>query len=628
MKKVNGHSENHQEEFLKRLKKDFPEVFTEDNKVDPEKLKATLGEDVEFARERYGLSWAGKSDCFREIQKTTTATLKPQKEESVDFDETENIFIEGENLEVLRVFQKSYYKKVKMIYIDPPYNTGNDFVYNDKFKQDKAEYQEQIGEKDGNGDLTKDTALRKNTKDSGHYHSNWLNMMYPRLFLARNLLKEDGVIFVSIDDHEVHNLRMIMNEIFGEENFEAQITWRRRHNQPNDKSKMIGKVAEYLIVYAKDSKTLKENRSFYGLPLSEERKEAYSNQDNDPRGPWATKPWKAGTNQDGSKYKIITPTGKVYEEVWLGSKETFEELKEDNRIYFPEGGAGYPRKKYFLGEREEEGQMAHNFWEHGDFGSNQEASSELENLFDGKSLFENPKPVRLIKNILRISVSKDDLILDYFAGSATTAHAVMDLNKEDGGNRKYIMVQLAESTDVESEAYKQGYKNIAEIAKERIRRAGKKLSEEEKQLELEDNGKHKLDIGFKAFKLSESNFPEWNTAVNDPEELEKQLEVFAQNGELASDSLSIIYELLLKSGYDLNSGIQLKKMNGNQTYLINDGKLIICLEEEVNKKLVDQIISSEPEKVIFLESCFEKDDQLKTNTLLQMESADIDFRVV
>jgi adenine-specific DNA-methyltransferase len=311
MKKVNGQSLNSQEELAKQLKKNFPQVFSEDGRVDPEKLKLTLGEDIELSREKYGLSWAGKSDCFREIQKTTTATLVPQRDESVNFDETENIFIEGENLETLRVLQKSNYGKIKMIYIDPPYNTGNDFVYNDSFKQNKKEYQEQIGETNGNGDLSKDTALRRNTKDSGHYHSNWLNMIYPRLFLARNLLRRDGVIFVSIDDNEVHNLRLVMNEIFGEENFLAQFLWKSRQTTDSRKESRISNDHEYILAYTKQL----EEFSAKGNPIDTSK---YSNPNNDPRGAWASTNLTVQATKDqrpNQYYDIVDPsTGNVYQQ--------------------------------------------------------------------------------------------------------------------------------------------------------------------------------------------------------------------------------------------------------------------------------------------------------------------------
>ncbi len=650
MKKVNGKSLNPQEELIKQLKKNFPEVFSEDGKVDPEKLKLTLGEDIELSREKYGLSWAGKSDCFREIQKTTTATLVPQKNESVNFDETENIFIEGENLETLRVLQKPYYGKVKMIYIDPPYNTGNDFVYNDSFKQNKKEYQEQIGETNGNGDLSKDTALRRNTRDNGHYHSDWLNMMYPRLFLARNLLRRDGVIFVSIDDNEVQNLRMIMNEIFGEENFVAMFV--HKNNSVKNQAKLVSISTEYVLCYAKDLNVLKNTEwrikkkgaediaklfkrlQDQGLSLDEievEIKEMYKRPKYSHLSRW-NKVDKHGVFKDsdlsregGSRdYTIVNPnTGKeckIPTRGWGKSLEELKRLQKEDLIWYGDDGTPPGMKDYI---NIDDNRVPDNFW----YFDNSVDTRWIKEVY-GNLVFENPKPVEMMKQMIETSCDSDSLILDFFAGSATTAHAVMDLNKEDGGNRKYIMVQLPEKTDEDSEAYKAGYKNIAEIAKERIRRAGNKLTDGGKQLDLGKDGNKKLDIGFKAFKLSSSNFKEWNTEIKTEEELQQQLEAFVSNGIGDVTDMAQIYELLLKNGYDLNSKVEAKEIKDKKVYLVNGGELVICLEGVLERDIVDEIVKLEPAKVIFLEICFNNDDELKTNTLLQMESADIDFRVV
>lgn len=647
IKKIDGKSRNPQKELGELLKKNFPEIFTE-QKIDCQKLKRTLGEDVEANGERYGLSWAGKGDCFRHIQEPTTKTLKPAKGESVDFENTGNLFIEGENLEVLKVLQKSYYGKVKAIYIDPPYNTGNDsFIYPDRFQESQDEYLRRIGDKDEEGNLTKEGMFRKNSKDGGHYHSNWLSMMYPRLFLARNLLRQDGVIFVSIDDNEVHNLRMIMNEIFGEDNFEGHIHWRRRHNQPNDPTKLIAVVAEHILIYSRNTAVLK-SAGVGKLELTGK----FSNPDNDPRGEWNSKPWKVGSNQSGTKYPIALPDGQIVEGEWMGEERTYKELLKDNRIYFPKDGKGLPRKKIFKFEREMAGQSATNWFENGNFGSNQDASAELAELFEGnKNLFDNPKPIMLLQSLIRLGNAKNnEIVLDFFAGAGTTGHAVMAQNAEDGGNRKFICVQMPELCDEESEAYKAGYKTIADIAKERIRRAGKKIEDEVSEKRGHLNGLREVygykkgeikevqsdmdvpaydfDLGFKVFKLDDSNFKVWNGNVKDAEELEKQMLEFVDNVKKESTEENMLWELLLKSGLDPNVAVEMKKSAGENYYSIDGGKLIVYLGKKLSKEFVDSIVQAKPEKMICLDRAFAGNDQLKTNTALSMESAKIDFRVV
>lgn len=612
---MNGQNLTPQEIKLAQLKEIFPEAFSE-QKVDWEKLKATLGEDVNFANERYVLNWAGKSDAFKTLQMPTTKTLTPCKEESVDFDDTNNVFIEGENLEVLKILQKSYFGKVKMIYIDPPYNTGKDsFVYPDKFSESKTDYQTRVGDKDVEGNATSDNQFKTNSKENGQYHSNWLNMMYPRLFLAKNLLKQDGVIFVSIDDNEVHNLRLIMDEVFGEDNFEGHIHWRRRHNQPNDKTKMIGLVAEHILVYSKNTEAYKTT-GVGKLELTG----SFSNPDNDPRGEWSSKPWKTGSDQGGSSYKIISPTGKSYEETWMGEEKTFNKLLEDNRIIFPKKGGGLPRKKYYKIEREEEGQSATNWWNHDVFGHNQEANDSMTNLFKGKkNIFSNPKSIKLVENFIRLSNSKDkQVVLDFFAGSGTTAHAVMQLNAKDDGNRQCISVQLPEITDEKSEAFKAGYQTIADISKERIRRAGAKIKAE--------NPAKQLDTGFKVFKLADSNFKQWQQvdgSLDREKALADQLKLFVDPVIEQATTENMLVELMLKSGKDLNSEISVK-----EGYIcVNKNELIFMLEK-TSQDIVNNIIAEAPQKVIALDRLFKNDDQLKTNTALQMKDADIEFKTV
>lgn len=617
---MNGKSLDIKKEKIDLLKEIMPEVFTEGDKIDIEKLKLTLDEDVNISNERYVLNWAGKSEAYKVLQTPTMATLAPAKEESINFDTTENIFIEGENLKVLKVLQKSYYGKIKMIYIDPPYNTGNDsFIYPDKFSETKEEYLKRIGEKDEEGYLLKEGLFRKNSKENGQYHSNWLNMMYPRLFLAKNLLQDDGVIFISIDDNEVHNLRMIMNEIFGEENFEGHIHWRRRHNQPNDKTKMIGIVAEHILSYSKNSEFYKKS-GVGKIDLTG----TFSNPDGDSRGEWASKPWKVGSDQSGTFYTIQSPTGRIFEEEWMGEEKTFSELLEDNRIIFPKKGDGLPRKKYFKFEREEEGQCATNWWKHEDFGNNQEANDEMTELFGIKNIFSNPKPVRLIKGLIQISNLKDkDIVLDFFAGSGTTAHAIYNLNIEDGINRRFILTQFEDKTEEDTEAYKAGYKTIAEIGKERIRRVIKKNNEEKDSKPELFEGKE-IDLGFKVFKLKYSNFKLWRgDVIENGEDLSKQMEVFENPVKEGTEEENILYELILKSGYELTTKIEKK----DEVYSIDSDKLVIVLSK-VDDNIIKTILKIKPRKCIILDNLFNGNDKLKTNTVLQMKDAGVEFKTV
>ena len=621
---MDGKSLNITEEKFNKLKKIIPEAFTE-GKIDWEKLKAALGDDIEFKNERYVLNWAGKSDAFRVLQSPTTATLVPDKEESVNFDTTENIFIEGENLEVLKVLQKSYFGKIKMIYIDPPYNTGNDnFIYPDKFSETKEEYLSRIGDKDETGFMTREGLFRKNSRDSGHYHSNWLSMMYPRLFLARNLLRDDGVIFISIGDEEIHNLKLLMNEVFGEDNFEGHIHWRRRHNQPNDPTKMIGLVAEHILVYSKNHNYLKD-KGVGKIGLTGK----FSNPDKDIRGDWASKPWKVGAGQSGSKYKIITQSGVEYNEEWMGEESTYIALLKDKRIIFPDNGKGQPRKKYFKFERAEEGQCATNWWQHDVFGHNQEGNDEIYKLFGKKNVFSNPKPSKLIKHLVMIAnCNESDIILDFFAGASTTASAVL----QSSLGRNFILVQLPEILNPKDKDQKDGYEfckdvnkptNIAEIGKERIRRVIKKINEEQGgKLDLDGNA-DKQDLGFKVFKLQDSNFKIWRTKIENEDQLVEQLQHHLEPLDENAETENVLYELLLKSGIPLTAKIE--KKSGFD--LVNDNEIALILEK-VNNKIIKAVIDAKPQKVITIDRLFNNNDQLKTNTALQMKNAGIEFKVV
>lgn len=628
---MDGYSQTPQKERLETLRLLMPEVFDEEH-IDWEKLKAALGENVNFANERYVLNWAGKSEAFRVMQQPSTATLVPCREESVDFENTQNVFIEGENMEVLKILQKSYFRKVKMIYIDPPYNTGSDsFIYPDKFSESKEEYLRRVGDKNEEGYMTRDGMFRKNAKENGQYHSNWLNMMMPRLYLAKSLLREDGVIFISIDDNEVHNLRLLMNEIFGEENFVAQFIWEKRITRENRKA--ISKRCEYVLCYTKS------NEGEIGLlPMNEEAKGRYKNPDNDPRGSWTSVPAiaQAGHGTKKQFYTLITPAGKELlppsGSCWRYTLVKMQEAISDKRIWFGSDGNGVPRIKKFLHEGKQ-GLTPETLLTADSVGTNDSAKRELVNLFDGVAVFETPKPTTLVAHLINIcNVDDGEIVLDFFAGSAPTAHAAMLLNR-DGNNRKYICVQMDELCEEKSEAYKAGYKNIAEISKERIRRAGTKIRKEvemeqakqKEQLSFDEEQTVTMpDLGVKVFKLSDSNFKKWRGIKgSDKEEWQQQILDFLDPVTENATIDNMVYELLLKSGKDLNSVIEQKE----GYYLINGDELILMLES-ATQDVVNSVLAEHPDKVIALDRLFEGNDQLKTNTVLQMRDAGIEFKTI
>ena len=623
--KMDGKSKDVKQEKIEKLKELVPEIFTE-GKIDQHQLNLTLGEVVVTEGERYVLNWAGKTDAFKVLQETTTATLVPAEKESVEFDKTGNIFIEGENLEVLKVLQKSYYGKIKMIYIDPPYNTGSDsFIYPDRFQESKNEYLKRIGDKDEEGLLTKEGLFRKNNKESGHFHSNWLSMMYPRLFLARNLLREDGVIFVSIDDNEVHNLRLLMNEIFGEENFVAEFVWQRKSSPKGvPPLNMVVNTHEYIICYSKQEKF-----SFIGKKRSIE---GFSNPDNDPRGLWRNTNLRSTVKSPSQAFIITDPnTGNKFTDTWAFSKSEMENLIKEKRMIFPKNSNGQVRMKEFYSEFKNE-----NIPIVSTLGlyDGQKITQDLEKFF-GQKVFDNPKSVDIIKYLIRTTIS-DGLILDFFAGSGTTAHAVLDLNKEDGGNREFICVQMPEKCDEDSEAFKAGYKTIAEICKERIRRVIKKVKEviasetKQSRLKLDSHPEHsegsRLDLGFKVFKLQTSNFKIWRSDIKEAD-LPKQLDAFEKPIKPESQITNMLWEILLKSGYDLNTKVEEKKLNGVEVFSVAGGEIFLALSK-ISEKALKEITKLKPKKFICLDSLFSGNDQLKTNTALQMKDAGIDFKTI
>lgn len=584
--------------FLSLVGQYFPEAI-KDGEVDFTALKEEMGEFAEVSSEHYDFTWAGKQAAKKEAMSDIYGrTLKYKPQDSLNADTTENIYIEGDNLEALKLLRRNYHGKIKMIYIDPPYNTGKDRIYKDNFAMTEEELAKL------SGDVVDDVRLQKNPKGTARYHTRFLNNMYVRLKIARDLLSDDGVIFISIDDDEVGNLKKLCEEIFHWRNFEGHIHWRRRHNQPNDKTKMLGIVTEHILVYAKNSVYLK-SVGVGKLDITAN----FSNPDNDPKGPWASKPWKTGSDQSGSTYTIITPTGKAITGEWMGEEKTYLEYLEEGRIYFPKGGDGMPRKKYYKFEREEEGQCATNWWSHEQFGHNQGANECMTSLFGVKNIFSNPKPIELIRALIKVgNVKNGDIVLDFFSGSATTAHAVMQLNAEDGGHRKFIMVQLPEVCEEKSEAAKAGYCTICEIGKERIRRAAKKIHE--------DNPDAQFDDGFKVFEVADTNI-RWNT-VND-EEI-SNLEQLAYGNEKERidftkgyTDIDVVYEIMLRQ-FDIPLSTPIEKLPqvSDRTYIFADA-VVVCLEPEVTTELIENLAAIEPTpaKFVLRDSAFNDDIQLK-----------------
>lgn len=615
---------------MARLRELFPEAFSE-GKTDLKILTQLLGDAVSDAPERYGLSWAGKSDAIRAIQVTSPGTLLPAREESVNFDTTENLIIEGDNLEVLKLLQGAYHGQVKMIYIDPPFNTGNEFIYPDNYKEGLADYLRFSGQVSREG-----IKLTTNAETDGRYHSKWLTMMYPRLFLARNLLREDGVIFVSIDDHEIHNLRAMMNEIFGEENFLIQLIWHRRQMADSRNEDRASTDHEYVVAYKRGEAALR------GVDVDTSK---YENPDADPRGAWfsadltglATKEQRPNLH-----YDLVNPgTGKAYPPSptrgWSCSQETMARYLRENRILWPAKPEGRPRLKKFLSEVTN---FQTGFSSMLQVGHTTEGTRIIQELFAEK-VFPFSKPVSLMDELIKQGTTKDEaaIVLDFFGGSGTTAQAVLELNAEDGGNRKFILVQLPEPTD------RKDFPTIAEITKERVRRVIKKIEADIAAKDAEGARKSanelplhgvqgtgapsqvKPDLGFKVFKLGSSNFKVWDT-TSAPKEggaLAQQLKLMAHNIEEGRSAEEVLYELVLKSNLPLTSRIQSGKICGQTFYDVAGGTLAICLERPIQQETLRGLVARKPKGVICLDVAFVGNDQLKANTVLEMKSHGIEF---
>ncbi len=603
------------------LKNVFPEVF-EDNKVNFEKLKSLLsGEIIEKEDDRFYFNWAGKNNLYKLIQSPAYGTLKPDKEKSVDFDNTENIVIVGENLETLKLLLKPYFGKVKMIYIDPPYNTGKDFIYHDNFKEPLKDYLEKTGQIDSEG-----KKLTTNTEASGRYHSDWLNFMYPRLFLARSLLREDGVIFISIDDNEVHHLRMIMDEIFGEENVEMMIWEKTGEGQAGaGKMKVVERFRidhEYILVGYINKNLCK----FAKISEYPNFKGEYNNPDNDPRGPYKagnmSKIEERSNPNHPNYYTVTSPSGKKFTRQWHFSKEEFERLDKDNRIYWGKKDDSVPQIKIFINEKREI--FASSIIKNK--GSATSANNFIENLF-GKRIYDNPKPIELLKHLLIMATDKNSIILDFFAGSGTTGHAVWDLNKEDGGNRKFILVQLDE--EVQDEEIKKDFPTVADICIERLRRVSEKYKKEGANL-FQNN----QDFGFKVFKLAQSNFNLKDEFEFDPsedkEELKKKyLEWLGLwvNEPLVSSwkEIDVIYEVMLKEGLNLNSKIEKIKIKDDEFYYVKDEEqnldFYISLKDKFSPETIEEIRTSKyrGKMFVFLDSALTDSDKINLSAFVRLK---------
>ena len=614
---IDGLSMNIEQTNLDKLRSVFPECVSE-GKLDIDKLLSLCGEYIDNDFEKYKFEWKGKADCLRLAQKRSNGTLRPCPEESVDWDTTQNLYIEGDNLEVLKLLQTAYYRKVKMIYIDPPYNTGNDFVYADDFAAPMARYKE----------VTQQTT-KSNPETMGRYHTNWLNMMYPRLRLAANLLRDDGVIFISIDDNEVTNLRKVCDEVFGEENFVAQVIWQKIHSIKND-AKYFSVNHDYILVYAKSLPAFSINL----LPRTKEMNERYKNPDNDPRGSWQSGDLVANGERSTGYFDVVSPkTGKIFNvekgKHWVYSQDNLLQMINNNEIWFGLDGNSFPRKKRFLSDVQD-GRTPNTIWLSNEVGHNQTATKEIQAIFDNNKYFDYPKPVELIKQLIRIGSSSDDIILDFFSGSATTAHAVMQLNAEDGGNRCFILVQLPELCDEKSEAYKAGYKNICEIGKERIRRVRKKILEEHTQVTMEED-KHLLDVGFRVFKLDTSNLKTWDATPIENEQLDllyHRMNTMIHRVKSERTDLDMIYEIMLKLGVPPTYSVTPFSINNKTAYGVGDDcLLLICLAENVQPEDVEQMTEYAPAKIIISRDSF-ADDTAMANAYYILRDHGIELKLV
>ncbi|GBU21703.1 hypothetical protein R80B4_01603 [Fibrobacteres bacterium R8-0-B4] len=600
-----------------KIAKLFPGAATE-GKINFDLLRSMLGDEI-FGDEAYEFTWVGKREAVAEAGKPIRKTLRPCKEESKEWDTTENLYIEGDNLEVLKLLQESYLGKVKMIYIDPPYNTGNDFIYRDKWTKGQEEYDEEAGLFD---EETEERLVR-NTESNGRFHSDWCSMIYPRLVLGRNLLREDGVIFISIDDNEVHNLRKICDEVFGEGNIVAEFIWQK---QGNDNKSIFSNVKtvrndhEYMVVYGKHIENIKFNRP----EEKAEFKNDYGNVDNDPRGKWMSAELgrsDARSLPSGKNYYMLTaPNGTQWTRQWHYNESEMAKLILDNRVYFGSDGTSVPRLKKFLDTTITK--IPSSLLTK--YGSTKIGQAEVDELFDGKRFFDYPKPVALIEYLTKLATTSDDLVLDFFSGSSTTAHAVMQLNAEDGGRRRFIMVQLPEPCAPDSEAFKTGYADICEIGKERIRRAGDKIKED-KSLNTAE-----LDVGFRVFKLDDTNMTDVYYAPGDY--TQDMLSLMTSNIKPDRTALDLLYGCLLDWGLPLSMPHVCEELGGFAVHTVHGGDrvdLIACFDEAVSEAVIREIAVRRPLRAVFRDSSFiSSPEKINVFEIFKLLAPDTAVRVI
>lgn len=614
-----GQSPNPAEEKLKKLAELIPEAFSEGS-LDIEALKRALGKDGTASGERYQLSWAGKADAYKVLQQPTTATLRPQRDLSINFDDAQHVFIEGENLEALKVLQKAYFGKVKLIYIDPPYNTGSDsFIYPDRFQESKADYLRRINELGDDGTLMKEGLYRKNSKESGHFHSNWLSMMLPRLYLARNLLREDGVLFASCDDNEVHNLRCLMNEVFGAENFVAQFVWKSRQFTDARATTNVSTDHEYILAYSRSPEF-----SLRGVERDESK---FSNPDDDPRGPWMSRSILGLATRDqrpNLHYVIKEPaTGREFPPNpmtgWRYSQAKMNQLIADGRILFPSKDDGRPREKKFRSEMQAEF-IAFRSIIDGVYTA--DGTQEVRNIF-GAEVFSFPKPSQLIARLAEQVLEDDDLMLDFFAGSCSSFEAVASLNAKLGTDFRCILVQLPEAVEDASEANRAGFKTIADIGRERVRRVILKTKAESDLAHPAPE-----DLGFKSFVLSPSNFKQWRgDYLDSPEALKEQIKLFVQSEKDGADTEDMLFELLLKFGQPLTTPIDTLEIEGKRVFAINNRAMLFVLED-CTEPMIAALTALKPREIVAMDSVFHSSDELKSNFDLQCRDAEIRFTCI
>ncbi|MCQ9371708.1 site-specific DNA-methyltransferase [Corynebacterium sp. 35RC1] len=605
-------------EAAAKLAELFPEVAV-DGKINLDTLQTILDIDVEDSRERFGLTWPGKREAIRAAQTPTTATLMPDKENSIDWDTTQNIFIEGDNLEVLKTLQKHYYGKIKMIYIDPPYNTGNDFIYSDNYADSIGNYLELTGQTDEGGKLS------TNSESAGRFHSNWLNMMYPRLKLARNLLREDGVLALSIDDDEMPRVRLLLEEIFGENNFYANVCWQKKYSPAND-AKRFSDMHDFVLVVARS-----EHFTRGLLPRTKENDKPYKHDDEDGRGRYRTDNLSVRTYSAANDYPVKNPnTGETYYpptgRCWSFPRDKMANLAADNRIYWGKDGKGAPQLKRYLSEVQQ-GTVPTTWWDYDFAGHNDESRKEIRALFGTTSVFDTPKPTKLIRRLLQVLTTgaEDEIVLDFFAGSGTTADAVMQQNREDQGRRKFIQVQLPEPLPEKATDVDWNPTTIADVTRERIRRAGAKILEEGSG---KLNGHKDLDVGFRAYKLVDTNFTKWKADSGLSEE--ELVGLFADLADSADDRArpeALLTEVLLKLGFSLTERIETVEVAGLSVFSVADGLVIAHLDEHTQPTL-DQLramVAKEPERLVILEDAFKGDDELKTNLVQECRTRNVDL---